>query len=279
MNVTYRPYSVIEIERIKDKCDVRSKVVILLMASTGMRIGALPGLRVGDIKKIDELGLYMIWAYNRYRADRYYTFCTPECATAIDAYLQYRRSFHEEIKDKSPLIREEFNIDNPFTAQAPKFLSIDSVHRLIVDVLKRSEVNQIQVGDKRRQVMKTHGFRKFFITQCDKANMNFSCRESLVGHRLPNQDNHYIRKTEEDILAEYVKAISLLTIDPRKRLEKEIQELKKDYLAELSDLRQEFNEMKIYLTNLGIDRRKRLVNEFVQNLSEELQDQFFESEA
>ena len=249
------------------------------MASTGMRIGALPGLRVGDIKKIDELGLYMIWAYNRYRADRYYTFCTPECATAIDAYLQYRRSFHEEIKDKSPLIREEFNIDNPFTAQAPKFLSIDSVHRLIVDVLKRSEVNQIQVGDKRRQVMKTHGFRKFFITQCDKANMNFSCRESLVGHRLPNQDNHYIRKTEEDILAEYVKAISLLTIDPRKRLEKEIQELKKDYLAELSDLRQEFNEMKIYLTNLGIDRRKRLVNEFVQNLSEELQDQFFESEA
>jgi hypothetical protein len=57
----------------------------------------------------------MIWAYNRYRADRYYTFCTPECATAIDAYLDYRRSFHEEIKDKSPLIREEFNIDNPFT--------------------------------------------------------------------------------------------------------------------------------------------------------------------
>jgi integrase len=38
-----RPYSVSEIQQILDKCDVSSRVIILLMASTGMRIGALPG--------------------------------------------------------------------------------------------------------------------------------------------------------------------------------------------------------------------------------------------
>jgi hypothetical protein len=96
---------------------------VLIMASTGMRIGGLRELRYGDIKKIDEFGLYLIWVYNRYRKDRYFTFCTPECATAIDSYLNYRRRFGEEIKDKSPLIRERFNIDDPFVAKAPKFVS------------------------------------------------------------------------------------------------------------------------------------------------------------
>jgi integrase len=47
---TDRPYSVKEIERILEKCDVRSRVIILLMTSAGIRIGVLPGLRVGDIK-------------------------------------------------------------------------------------------------------------------------------------------------------------------------------------------------------------------------------------
>jgi hypothetical protein len=75
-----------------------------------MRIGALSCLEVGDIKRIDEFGLYMIWCYNRSKADGYSTFCTPECATAIDAFLDYRKSFYEEIKDKSPLIREQFYI-------------------------------------------------------------------------------------------------------------------------------------------------------------------------
>ena len=64
---------------------------MLLMVSTGMRIGGLRELQIGDIKKIDEFGLYLIWVYNRLTKDRYYTFCTPECAKAIDAYLEYRK--------------------------------------------------------------------------------------------------------------------------------------------------------------------------------------------
>ena len=77
-----RPYSMDEIIQILDKCDIRSRVIILLMASTGMRLGALhmdeegrPGIRVGDLKKFDEFGLYMISVYPWSKSDRYYTFC------------------------------------------------------------------------------------------------------------------------------------------------------------------------------------------------------------
>jgi hypothetical protein len=85
--------------------------------------------------------------------------------------------------------------------------------------------------------------------------------------------------TEEDRVAEYVKAISLLTIDSTQRLKQENEELRKDYLAELGDLREEFNEMKMYLTSLGKERQKKLVHEFFQRSGDELQDQCWESEA
>lgn len=110
-----RPYSVEEISRILDKCDIRQRVIILLFAFTGMRVGALPGLRIGDIKKFEEHNLYLIWVYNNSRKDRYYTFCTPECAQAIDDYLAYRKRLGEEIKETNPLIRNKISVDNPST--------------------------------------------------------------------------------------------------------------------------------------------------------------------
>jgi integrase len=45
-----RPYSVKEIEQILSKCDVRSRAMVLIMSSTGMRIGGLRELQVGDIR-------------------------------------------------------------------------------------------------------------------------------------------------------------------------------------------------------------------------------------
>jgi hypothetical protein len=74
------------------------------MASTYMRVGAISGLRILDIKKIDEFGLYLIWVYSSSKKDRYYTFCTPECAKAIDDYLAYRKRSGEELKDLSLLL-------------------------------------------------------------------------------------------------------------------------------------------------------------------------------
>ncbi len=191
---------------------------------------------------MDEFGIYMIWAYNRSKADRYYTFCNPECANAIDTYLDYRRSFHEEIKDKSPLIREEFNIDDDLRVKYPRFLSQRMFCFVVEDVLKRAGVNQITAGNKRREVMRSHGFRKFFITQCDKAHMPFTVREFISGHRLPNQDASYVLRTEEETLAEYVKAIPLLTIDPTQRLQTRVKELESEHITkeDLEELRRQW---------------------------------------
>jgi site-specific recombinase XerD len=110
-----RPYSAQEIEQILSKCDVRDRSAVLIMLSTGMRIGGLRECQIGDIREIDEFGLYLIWVYNHSGKDRYCAFCTPECAATIDEYLAYRKRLGEQLKDKSPLIRDKFSMD---TAEA-----------------------------------------------------------------------------------------------------------------------------------------------------------------
>jgi integrase len=93
-----RPYTRGEIARILSVCDLREKAMILLMASTGVRIGSLCSMQIGDLipVELNQVNLYKVQVYARTR-DKYFTFCTPECAKVIDEYLEYRKRYGEEI--------------------------------------------------------------------------------------------------------------------------------------------------------------------------------------
>ena len=75
-----------EISKLLEFCDERSKAFVLLMASTGMRIGSIPDLRLRHIEKITQFNLYKITVYEGAQ-EEYYCFTTPEAALAIDMYL------------------------------------------------------------------------------------------------------------------------------------------------------------------------------------------------
>ena len=221
-----RPYTTEEIQQILDKCyDERSRIIILLMVSTGMRIGAIHTLQIGDLTPVtlpglgQDFELYKIQVYARSKHDRYYTFCTPETKLAIDSYLVgYRKRFGEDITNKrSPLIREQFNIDDNIRIHSPRFLSKRMIVHLLEQTLKRS-------GIKNSEVMRSHGFRKYYVTQSIKAKVDYNAREYLVGHRLPHDDPSYDRTSEEDRLSEYTKVIDLLTIAQEHRLRKQVQD-------------------------------------------------------
>jgi integrase len=96
----YRGYTHEEISKILSLCDVRGKVIVLLMASTGMRVGALPELKLKHIKRF-RVGhnnhVYRIRVYASSKRYAYTTFCSPECAQAIDSYLEYRKRIDNSI--------------------------------------------------------------------------------------------------------------------------------------------------------------------------------------
>jgi integrase len=133
-----RAYSLKEIEQILSQCDVRSRVAVLIMVSAGLRLDGLRTLQIGHIQKMDEFSLCMIQVYAGTR-DSYYSFCSPECSAAIDEWLAYRAKHHEQLKDKSPLIRDKCRADSYFGA--PNFLSIRGISLMFEGVLKKAKVD------------------------------------------------------------------------------------------------------------------------------------------
>lgn len=239
-----------QIRKILSKCDIRSKVIVLLMASTGMRIGAIPDLKLKHLKEIPEHGIYKITIYSDSAPDSYYTFCSFECAEAIRAYKKYRQKYGENIDDKdAPLIREVFNIRDRFKAKysKPKHVSVAGLETLLYRIIRNADVDS-------SDVKRAHGFRKFYCTQWVDVDGNFDIREFLLGHRFSRVlGKNYDRTREDRRLLEYLKVVDRLTFNEELRLKLKIYELETQHTHEWDSLKAEMNQMKQILDTLGLN--------------------------
>ena len=222
-----RAYTHEEISKLLEIADERMRAVILLLSSSGIRIGAIPNLRLGNLQDSKLI------VYEGTR-EQYLTFITPECRKAIDNYLEMRSRYGEIINEKSYLIREQFDIRDKLATKNPKNLKGHSIAWRLAIVAERSGV-RIRGHDKniRQNIMVAHGFRKFFTTQCINSKVNPEIREMLLGHKIGLASAYY-RPTEEEMYSEYTKAVNNLTINEENRLRIKVAKLeveKTDYDA------------------------------------------------
>jgi integrase len=237
-----RAYTHDEIHRLLDIADERIRAVILLLASSGMRIGAIPLLRLRNLEKVSigyDQYIYKIIIYEN-EEEEYFTFCTPECAKAVDLYLDVRTRYGEKLNENSLLIREQFDTRDSFAIRKPisRPLCTSSMKYLLRDIAIRAGLRTVEqvydteikkkkyAGSIRKEVPIAHGFRKFFTTQLIESDLKTELRWLLEGHNLKGNDSNYIRTTEKRLQQEYEKAIDNLTIDPVNRLQRTIQVLK-----------------------------------------------------
>jgi integrase len=224
-----REYKYEEIARLLEFCDYRAKVVVLLMASTGMRVEALVNLKKRHLQELKEYNLYQIIVYEL-SPEQYITFCTPECKMAIDAYLEYRNRCGEIITDDSPLIREQFDLTVPQQVKNPKHLKLEGINKIVQAALDKSGIRTIIVsegpykGNIRYEVQRNHGLRKFAVTKLSEANVEYDKRERMVGHKV-GLDRPYNKIGPNVLLKEYLKAVDLLTINEQNRLRIKVEEL------------------------------------------------------
>ena len=205
-----RGYTHQEIGKMLEIAHERSRVVILLLASTGMRVGAIPSL------KMKHLQDNKITVYESSR-EEYFTFITPECKRAIDSYIDFRSRYGEKITDKSPLIRQEFSVRDEFAIKNAKSVGTVALQWILRDIATRC-------GILSKDVPTAHGFRKFWMTQAVDCDMNPEIREMLLGHKIGLASAYY-RPSVDKMYAEYEKAIDNLTIEPSKRLERKVEKL------------------------------------------------------
>jgi integrase len=205
-----RGYTHEEIKKILDFVDQRIKTAILILASTGMRIGALHTLKVGDLQKVDG-DIYKIRVYSDDVEEKYITFCTPECAKEIDTYIDFRKRHGEKITDDSFLLVKKFNIDLKTAVKGKQFKG-RALHSVLEEHIRNSGLRQVNPENnrfKRQTVPILHGFRKFFSTQLVEADLKTELRWLLEGHNLKGNDSNYLRVSEKSLQEEYEKAIDL----------------------------------------------------------------------
>ena len=235
-----RPYNHSEIKQMIDSCDLRNKAIILLMSSSGVRVGAIPSLRYKDLEPIaiDSYNIFKVNVYAYPKTNKtYFTFVSPECAQAISQYLDWRRRFGERITDESPLFRVDFSVK---TKEPKKVRPVtrNTIMKVINNLWCHLGFNQISLAletnpHRRNHIMQCHGFRKFFETNAYKAGMDHMYIRRLMGQKSGLEDA-YLKLSQEELLegdnrhVGYIDIIDQLTIDESNRLQRENQTLKEE---------------------------------------------------
>jgi integrase/recombinase XerD len=205
-------YSTEDVKKMLDASpQLRNKSIIHFLASSGIRIGALPELKLKHIRDM-PLGCKMITIYEN-STEEYHTFLTPEASSVLDAYLDQRRKNNEILSEESPLFRERYQLG----LTAAKSISKGSIQGIIIRALKNSNVRG-QKKNNRYSEQLAHGFRKRFNTILKLNNqVNDNAIEKMMGHSN-GLDGTYFQGTIEQLFEEFSKGISDLTISDSERL-------------------------------------------------------------
>jgi integrase len=214
------------------------KTAFLVLASTGIRIGALQSIRIGDLERIDNL--YKITIY-RGDTEEYFTFCTPECAIEIDSYLEFRKRRGEKITEESYLLVRKFS---PVTKVKGKPFKGKALGAILQDCIDNSGLREIDHKNpfKRKQIPIFHGFRKFFTKQLVDSKLNPEIREMLLGHKIGLASCYY-KPTVQEMLQEYSKAVNLLTINEENRLKLKLERVQIEK-SQIETLKADFEKFK-----------------------------------
>ena len=231
-----RGYTIEEIRKIiKNTKSKRNKALVLLFASSGVRLGAIPDILLKHLSKINES--YAIKIYED-ETEEDYIFTTPEATKAIDEYLVQRKKDGEYVDQDSPLIRTSYKLG----IEKAKSCNLDTLAHLMGRLV--SCVDRKKRGN-RFDVPKDHGFRKFYGTVIkDTQGITATMSEKLINHiGVVQLDGSYFKPTKEQMYESYKKVIPGLTIDQTEK-QKSLIESQKKKITELEKKDYEISEMK-----------------------------------
>lgn len=245
-----------EIQSLVKYPDRRLKVIVSIMVSSGIRLAAWDDLKFKHIQPIERNGQIVAARILVYPGseEQYYSFITLEGYNNLNEWKDYRKNNGEIITDESWVLRNLWDVTTPSggprgLVSIPKKLKHTGVKSLIERALRAQGIrSHLEEGRKRYPFATDHGFRKFFKTRCEMAGMRSINVEFLLNHSTGISDSYY-RPQQNEILEDYMKAVSLLTIT--KNNTKEIGE-------EIEELREK-NENSEYLINSKLQERDDVI--------------------
>jgi len=246
----------------------RNRALIHILASTGMRKGALSHLKISNLKPMPR-DCYAVLVYED-SIEEYWTFLTPEASKELDLYFEERKNDGESLNENSPIFRSKYQ----FGLQKIVPMTDKSIDQTMERVVKRAGVRKRKTHN-RYDKMLEHAFRKRFetIVKLNKE-IPVAVAEKLIGHKAYYDDrgNHiqldenYVVPEVERLFKFFEHAISELTIDNSTRKQAELDQMKQNQSEfekekmKYNNLTKDFEEFKEEVKSYIKEMRKKEIN-------------------
>lgn len=239
-----RPYTTEEVKLLMGATKgLRNKALMLFFASSGVRRGAIPDMRIRDLKQMQHDCL-MVTVYPD-TDEEYITFINKEASDYLSRYHKQRKYDGEEITPDSYVFRNTYRRGK--NLHTPKSLDEKSISNILVRAKGNAAIDTEGIPN-----MLVHAFRRRFNTILKLVdNANPTLVERLMGHDQ-GLDNSYFQPTEEQLFEEYQKGMADLTIDDSERLLAE----RKLMQSQMSEIEQERHRTSILEKELAEQKAK-----------------------
>jgi integrase len=242
-----------EIRIVAEYPDRRTKSIVYVLASSGIRLGAWDYLKWGHIEPFERDGKIVAAKMIVYAGDeeQYLTFITPEAYKELKRWMDFREKSGEKISKDSWVMRDLWNTEDNGKgfAKYPKKLKSTGIKRLIERALWSQGVRkQLEHGQKRHEFKTNHGFRKWFKTRAESVMRPINV-EILMGHSVGISDSYY-RPNEMEILNDYLNAVPLLQISEVEEARREFAVAEKSWKSQFDEMRQSVASMQTQLSFL-----------------------------
>ena len=207
-----------KLKKLIEADDMRIKLIVLVMISSGIKISSLNKLKWKHVLPIKDksgnlLGAKLLVYLNN---KEYYTFISPEAYQELFHWINFRKSYGEKITEESYIIRNMWKMigtnpdHNIQSAVNPKQLKSKSVSTIIRYAFHKHHILLRKASLRSESISDI--FRSFFKAICEQAGMRYENIEFLIGNQK-KISNTYYKPTEQEIFNDYLKAVDLLTIN------------------------------------------------------------------
>ena len=181
-----------EIKKIMMHSALQGKVVISMLASSGMRIGELASLRVGEIEFGNPTRIRVKARTTKTKKSRI-TFISNEASEYLKEFLGNRI----ERKDENIFINTRKEGHEP--------VGKDALYQTIMRKVDKAGLKEKMDRESARYAIHPHSLRKYFFTNCLSSGIDRGIVEGWMGHKF-GLDGAYLRLSEDELGQEYLKA-------------------------------------------------------------------------
>ena len=216
------------IRTILQHLDVKGRALVLVLASSGMRINEALTVSLEDINFKSKPAVITIRGENSKTGDNRITFLSSEATQAVNEWLKVRSEYiRTSATRNNGLVKsgrgnlktgEDDGRLFPFSDQNASALWDNALQK--AEILTRDKTTN-------RKQLHYHQLRKFFISQLSLI-ISKEIAETLAGHN-GYLTGSYRRYTKKQLAEEYLKGEHLLTI----QAPKEIQEIESEFRAKM----------------------------------------------